>query len=50
MRRRLVDDGTADVVIERVLRPGFFANGDAGLVEFARKLGVLGDDEQLASE
>ncbi|MBV8757242.1 MAG: hypothetical protein JO257_08215 [Deltaproteobacteria bacterium] len=45
--RRLLAAGTSEDVVRQVVRPGFFANGTAGLVEFARRLGVLEPDERV---
>ncbi len=47
VRHRLLKDGTEAGLVERVLRPGFFPSGDKALVELARKLGLLADDEEL---
>ena len=41
VRERLRENGTAEVVIEIVTKPGFFPSGDVGLATIARKLGVL---------
>lgn len=44
---QLIKAGTAGNIIRRMLRPVFFANGDEGLVELARRLGVLQTDEHV---
>ena len=43
--KRLLDAGTSGEIVDRILRPRFFANGRDGVVEVARQLGVLMGDE-----
>lgn len=44
---RLRESGTPPALVDKVLKPGFFPNGREGLVELAKKMGLLRPDEHV---